>query len=124
MVGLLGLQSESRSPIGIGGGVKSTGGSATYCSGGGGSCDAGGSEGGGIATNSVGGSGSGGGATGSEGTVEFKLSPLCDCDMPDENFFSSPCFGSCDIVKFLSVIAVELYTLVLFGVKFIVGVSR
>jgi hypothetical protein len=51
------------------------------------------------------------------------LTPLCDCDMPDEIFFLSPCFGSCDIVKISSVIAVELHTfLVLFGVKFIVGV--
>jgi hypothetical protein len=39
-----------------------------------------------------------------------------DCDMSDENFFSSPCFGSCDMVKILSVVAVELYILAPFGV--------
>jgi len=50
--------------------------------------------------------------------IQFKLTPLCDRDMPDEIFLSSPCFGSCDTVK---VIAVELHTLALFGVKFIAG---
>ena len=41
--------------------------------------------------------------------------------MPDEIFLLSPCFGSCDTVKISSVIAVELHTLALFGVKFIAG---
>ena len=33
--------------------------------------------------------------------------------------FPDACFGSCDIVKISLVITVELYTLALFGVKFI-----
>ena len=34
-----------------------------------------------------------------------------DCDTPDEIFFSSPYFRSCDMAKISSVIAVELYIL-------------
>jgi hypothetical protein len=56
--------------------------------------------------------------------IQFKSTPLRDRDMPDEIFLSSPCFGSCDIVKISSVIAVELYTLALFGVGFVAGVRR
>jgi len=51
--------------------------------------------------------------------IQIKLTPLHDCDMPDEIFFSSLHFGSHDMAKISSVIAIELYILVMFGVKFI-----
>jgi len=41
--------------------------------------------------------------------------------MSDKILFSSPCFGSCDIVKILSVVAIELYILAPYGVKFFQG---
>jgi len=52
----------------------------------------------------------------------------CDCLLLTINnlliiseFHPMAYLGSCDIVKILSVVAVELYTLVLFDVKFIGG---
>ena len=50
--------------------------------------------------------------------------PLCDHDTPDEIFFSSPYFGSRNMVKILSVMAVEVYILEMFGVKFIAVVGH
>ena len=51
--------------------------------------------------------------------IQIKSTPLRDRDTPDEILFSSPRFGSCDMVKISSVVAVEQYILVVIGLKFI-----
>ena len=56
--------------------------------------------------------------------IQIKSTPLRDRDTPDEIFFSSLHFGSRDMAKISSVIAIELYILTMFGVKLIVAVHR
>ena len=54
--------------------------------------------------------------------IQIKSTPLRDRDTPDKIFFSSLHFGSCDMAKISSVIAIEFYILAMFGVKFIAAV--
>ena len=56
--------------------------------------------------------------------IQIKSTPLRDRDTPDEIFFSSLHFGSRDIAKISSVIAIELYILAMFGVKFIAARAK
>ena len=54
--------------------------------------------------------------------IQIKSTPFHDCDTPDENFFSSPHFGSHDMLKISSGMAVESHILTTIGVKIIVAV--
>jgi len=53
--------------------------------------------------------------------IQIKSTPFRDHDTPDENFFSSPYFGSRDMVKISSV---ESHMLTTIGVKIIAAVRR
>jgi len=56
--------------------------------------------------------------------IQIKSTPFRDRDTPDENFFSSPHFGSRDMVKISSGMAVESHILTTIGVKIIAAVRR
>src|SRR5882762_6352402 len=55
-------------------------------------------------------------------TISINSSPLCDCDMPDEIFFSSLCLEACDMGKISSDAAFCLAISAVLWVEFKVAV--